>query len=422
MIREADVRSAVEALPDACWLKHYVRYGPTQVASHIGYHLAVGLALIGATTARDFESLGFKKATFTNQYVLIVGASGDAEKTLAIDVGLDMLTDAAPHLIAGDPVSEQALLRTLTATPTCLLPYPEFATFLSATGGRDNHRGRTIRDQLTNIYDGRSITKPYAKEEDALVVTNPRVSLIGACTPQHLETLTVHLDWEGGMISRFFIMFGDRERQVPWPTPDPPMRQWLAGWLACAATHPNAGRCTGLDEDAKSLWLWWYEDIINRHRGRLSNQQVVGLVSRARLQAAKIATALAWSSGIGWDPTQTWSVPRWALECAIRIVDLHLHSAFDLVARIQPTHDMREQRAVLYAVGATPTALGTVTKEAKVDLRDAKRHLATLAEQGEVVVVSDRSNKLFYQRVEGGAPPAYEAALELPPPPPSDVH
>lgn len=415
MIREADVRAAVESLPDSCWLKHYVRYAETQVASHIGFHVAMGLSMIGAATPRDFVGEGFKRPTFTNFYCLIVGKSGDAEKTIAMDVGLDMMSDAAPHLIAGDPVSELAMLRALEASPSCLFPYPEVATFLANTMGKDNSRGQAIRAQLTSIFDGRSISKPYSKEENNIVVTDPRVNFIGACTPQHLEELTVRLDWEGGLISRFFVVYGDRERQMPWPTPNPELRTWLVRWLAASATHPNTATCLGLEPDAAALWLWWFEDIIARNKTAMSNETLVGIASRSRLQAAKLATSFCWSSGLGWDVTKPWRVPLWAVQSAIAFVDLQMASVSALVDRIQPSHDMRQQRTVLNAVGEDWTPLGAITKTAKVDVRDAKRHLATLTEQGDVTVTTN-DGRFFYRKSTGELPTYVEPEV-LPPPP-----
>lgn len=411
VIAEADVIRVLEMLPEQCFLRQYCRFAAHQVSSHLIYHVAMGLVTAGVTASRTHTSHGFKKATFPNFYAMIVGLSGDAEKTLAMDVGLDLLTDAAPQLLGTDPTAAETLLKMLQARPSLLFYYPELAKFLSATMGSDNSRGRTLRDALTDVYDGRSGGKTYSKAEPVEVV-NPRVSFIGACTPRHLEELTVDLDWEGGLISRFFIAYGDRERDLSRPIPMPELRAWLLRYLVMSATWgERAGICVGLTPEADELWQWWYRDIIKRHATQMRDERVVGIFARSRLFAAKIATILSWTSGVAWGP-DTWTVSRSTLEAAIALVELHLRAASALIERIQPTHEMRTQRRVLNAIAPDEwTALGAVTKGAKVSSHEALRHLRTLKDQGESIETTQGATT-FYRRIIDGKPPAYNPGVE----------
>lgn len=426
MVTEQEVRAALAQLPQGCFLKHYCEYAEKQSASHLGYHVVIGLVLLGITSSRTLVAHGFKAPTFGNFYGLVVGSSGDAEKTLAIRIAQDLLADAAPTLVGPDPTAEETLTKILANRPSQLFIYPDFASFLSKTTGHDNQRGQALRDGFMTVFDGLSYNREYSKGQQ-LNVVHPRVSMLGACTPRHLEDYTTGLDWQGGFMSRFFMCYGNRERDMPWPTPMPELRAWLVQRLAfCAARPDPAGDSLGLEPAAAQRWVLWADDLKRRHAKMLGDENMSGVVSRTRLMCAKIATLLAWSQGLSVGapvgPAQ-WRMPESVLEQAIVFAELHLRSALALVERIEPTHEMREQRAVLNAVGTEWTPLGSILKDAKITHRKAKHYLETLSLQADLQTCTQDSTA-YYRRVVGGMPRPYDVGMEglqAPPLPGADV-
>lgn len=413
MITEQQVRDVLALMPDG-FIRTYCNYAEQQVSSHLGYHLATALTLAAVTAPRDLTGHGFKAPTHGNMYALIVGSSGDAEKTLAINVGLAVMAGAMPSLLGPDPTAEETLTKILATRPSQLFVYPELAMFLSKTaGGTSNQRGNSLRDAFVGVFDGFSYNREYSKGQ-VVEVDNPRVSFLGACTPRHLEDYTVGLDWEGGFLNRFFIMFGERERDLAAPTPMPDVATWLSGYLAWSATQESTAKCLGLTDEAKVRWLQWKVAVYRKHEKRLQDERAKGLVARSRLVTAKLATLLSWSS---MKATQPWWIDVDILNAAIAAAELHLESALALVERIAPTHEMREQRQVLKAVGDGEwVALGEILRRCNLPLRRAKVYIDTLLEMG-LITTTQQDTTVYYRAVKDGCARPYDSVGAPPPPP-----
>lgn len=414
MLTEQDVRIAISRLPPRCFIRNYVQWAEQQVSSPLGYHLAIGLCVAAATIPRDYVVNGFKAPTFANFYSMIVGRSGDAEKTLAINLGLSLLSEAAPALLGPDPTAEETLTRILSSRPSQLFAYPEMATFLGKTsGGAGNQRGSSLRDGFTAVFDGWSYSREYSKGQ-TIPVTDPRVSFLGGCTPRHLEDYTIALDWEGGFFNRIFTIYAERERNLPWPTPMPEHRAYLASWLAWSAGQPNASPSLGLAPETSARWLAWQADLPRLYPEAVKSERLVGLVARTRLIAAKVTAITAWT-GSFVEPG--WVVPDCVLEAAIGIAELHLQGALTLGARIASSHEMREQRAVLNAVGPLWTPLGAILAQAQITKRRATGYLESLQEQG-LITHTPQGSSFYYRLVPGGVPRPYDEAADNPGPAP----
>lgn len=419
-MREAVVRRAVELLPTDSWLKQYVLYAERQVDSHVLYHVAVGLATLSVTCSRALvgEGAGFKRRTLPNFYAWIVGKTGDAEKSIAMDVALDLLADAAPELHGPEPTAEPALARALAAQPNLLFVYSEGGKFLATTSGRQNPVGHALRKGFTDFFDGRSLTRQYSKAADKpIVVQSPRPSLLAACTPSDLENYTLSGDWEGGFLNRFFIAYGDKERSRDEPVPLSDLKLWLIGWLRRSAKHPQAGPCLGMDRYAKAVWDEWRAEMQQTYAAEARSDTGAGLLARSRLIAAKISVLSCWSTGRAWGPDPWW-VDETHMRASTALASLHLESAFELVKRIQPSEEMREQQRVLQAIQPDWTAAGTVLQSAKLVWRRAKNYLETLEMQG-LITSCNQGGTMYYRLVQDGAPRPFDDTFQLPPAPPA---
>lgn len=415
MIREAEVEVAQAMLPDGCFLKHYMVFGRGQVASHLFYHVGIGFSLVGAAMPRNIVGVGFKAPTFPNLYAIICGPSGAAEKSLALDVALRLVSETAPELVGPDPTSDQALAKILEARPSQFFAYSEGGKFLAMTAGLQNQIGAGIRKGFTDAFDGRSYDREYSKGQKVKVV-HPRPNLVLCCTPQDLEDCTVDLDWKGGMLSRFIFCYGVAERKVLEPDVWPQMHQWLAVFLLESKAQPIAGECLPMEECVRARWLSWQEDVLERYAPHMNRERTTGIVSRTRLMAAKMATSLSWQCRRGWNGVP-WRIEADVLEAAIAFAEIHLKSGLALAARIPANWDMRDQNRLLAGIGETWTALGTAVGSADLTLKKAKLHIETLTERG-LIAMETQGTTVFYRRIPDGAPPEYDHALAGAPPPP----
>lgn len=411
MIKEADVRQAVALLPEHSWIRQYVTYAENITDSHLFYHVAVALSTLSVTCSHALtgRGIGFKADTFPNFYAWVVGLSGEAEKSLAIDVGTDLLRAYTDGLIGPAPTAETVLLKVLSITPNQLFVYSEGGKFLSATsGGIANPGGQTLRKGFTEAYDG----KPYAiaysvdKGRPSFSVEAPRPSFLGGCTPADLEEFTLSVDWEAGFMSRFFFAYGMPERHRGEPLEQPERKTWLGSWLARSAIQSETGQCVGIDAGAKAHYDAWLAAYRERYAKESQDPTLAGVLSRARLFVFKIAVLICWSTGRGWG-TAPWWISEVEMRAATALVDLHLRCAINLCANVQPSIAMREQQRLLRSIGTTWTSQGEALRLAKLTIRQATPYFATLVVQG-LIAEETQGATLYYRRIPNGSPREYD--------------
>ena len=113
MISEQDARWAI---PPAGWVHDYMAHAEQQTTAPLGYHLAVALSLLAVTTP---VSYGHRYAgdLYGNLYTLLVGRSGEDQKSTALSVGREVLQAADPDLIGRMPGSPEGLIDALADRP-----------------------------------------------------------------------------------------------------------------------------------------------------------------------------------------------------------------------------------------------------------------------------------------------------------------
>lgn len=409
LVSEAQVWAALPRGPNGklredSWICQYVTHGYMRVASPLMYHLATGLTLLGNSCPADYVVRnGFLAPTKANIWWLIVGESGRSQKSLALaTVGMEMAQEVYPDRLGSDPGSEEFLAKSLQERPIQLVGYSEFGRFLAYTTGSAgaNYRAK-LPDALCDLFDGLPFARGKMKEN--FRQSQPRLSLLGACTPVHLENHTTAIHWEGGFLSRFGFAYAARERTKFSGTPDGARETWLKKHLE-AKLGCTAGNCVGMDPDAKARWESWSAEIEEGSTGL--PPQLAGVRSRMTLLAAKCACLFAWDYGPAskGDP---WTMTLDYVEPAIRVAMLSWQGAQALAKNIAPSEEARWKRAVYNSVGDAWTPLGTITRDAYMMTRRARSCLEALVGEG-VIVFAEQRGVPFYRRVPGGAPPAWE--------------
>jgi hypothetical protein len=192
-----------------------------------------------------------------NLFVLLVGRSGEDQKSTAMGIGRDVLFEAAAPLVGDFPGSPEGLIDSLARCPSQLIPISEMGRFLASA-----QRGyfEPIKALMADLWDSHAIQRTRANNR-VTRVDNPRLSVVAACSIPYLEKYTLAEDWTGGFMGRWCVMFGRRERTNPDPAGDRSDFNRLAGELRRLATISNGGWCTGLTPAAKRMWHDWFMDI-----------------------------------------------------------------------------------------------------------------------------------------------------------------
>src|ERR1035438_142202 len=98
-------KHTVEVLPKSehSWLRRYVRYASKRTDAPLGFHLGVGLSVLATVAGHRLLGRFTGSKLPTNLWTMLVGSSGEAQKTTAIRIGSEMLLDVAPELHGAQP-------------------------------------------------------------------------------------------------------------------------------------------------------------------------------------------------------------------------------------------------------------------------------------------------------------------------------
>jgi hypothetical protein len=389
----------VDALPPDGWLRRYVIHAYKQTTSPLVYHYGVGLSLLAVTTPTAY-GMFYAGVLRSNQFVLLLGRSGEDQKSSAVNVGQDLLDKVGPELKGDYFGSAEGIVASLSRKGTQFVPISEFGKFLASAQGGYFEQTKTL---LADLWDARAVERVKADKKDQAVVVraqHPRLSIAAACSISYLEKHTLAEDWTGGFMGRWLVLLGRRERTDPDPVGDDSDTQWLVDELRRRALITHGGWCTGLTPRARELWNHWFHDISN---DRPLPHNIIGIRARAPTHARKIALALAWDYG----PAQAgknWEMDLDVLEPAIRLTELHVRSLVSLSTTIAEHPEARMRRSVLMAVdqfGGVAT-LGQVLSILKMRKRAVVEHLDALVEEGIVRKVATTLGALTYELTAPG--------------------
>ena len=382
MVTETDV---IKALPDQGFVRSYVVHALKQTTSPLCYHLGVGLSLLAATCPLNY-GMYYAGPLRANMFTLLVGRSGEDQKSSALGIGKEILDAAASVLVGDFPGSPEGLIDSLSRVPSQLIPISEFGRFLSSA-----QRGyyEPIKTLLADVWDSQPIQRVRANNR-VVRVENPRLSIAAACSIPYLEKHTLSEDWSGGFMGRWAVMYGRRERTDPDPAGDRTYFQFLVNELQQRATTPSAGWCEGLDPEAKKLWNNWYRSVDKRNLPG----QIVGLKSRAPTLARKVALLYGWDYGPA-SQNRPWLISMRELVPAILFAELHIKSLIGLSENIAEHPDARLRRSVLQTLEANGGAatLGHILGRLKMKKRPVSEILESLLEEKTVIrTIGDQGN------------------------------
>jgi hypothetical protein len=372
-VTEAEAACAV---PKSGWLRTYVLHAIQQTTAPLIYHLGVGITILGTTCPLAY-GMQYAGPLRANNFCLLVGRSGEDQKSTALSVGKKILDAAAAPLIGDFPGSPEGLIDSLARRPSQFIPISEFGKFLSSAQRGYFEPTKTL---LAELWDSLATQRTKANNK-TIRVDNPRLSIGAACSIPYLEKHTLAEDWTGGFMGRWMVLYGKRERDDPNPTGDDTHKQWLCDELRNRATTSTAGWCEGMTPAADSLWTDWYNDITNRHLP----DNIIGIRSRAPSMARKIALVYGWDFGAA-PLGQPWRMDLDVLEPAINLAELHIKSLIHLAEVIAEHPDARLRRSVMLAILQFKgvASLGEILSVMKMRKRPIVEMLDALMEEGRV--------------------------------------
>jgi len=390
VITEAD---ALAAVPPSGWIHDYVLHAAKQTTAPLGYHLAVGLSALAVSTPISFNHR-YAGNLYGNLYTLLVGRSGEDQKSTALGIGRDIIRAADPELIGHQPGSWEGMVDSLAVQPRQIIRYSEFGSFLSKAQRRGGYF-EPLKALLTDLWDCVPQSRIKANGNGTSAPT-PRLSIMAAVSLPYLERHTEPHDWTGGFLGRWAVIYAKRERTNPDPVGDSTAVPALAATLQQRSQVPQAGPCLGLSDNAKKMWRDWFYEL----DGRNIPEIIAGAKTRAPTIARKIAMLYAWDSG---EPLtdEAWHISETHLDYAIRFAELHLKSVVGLATQLAEHPDAAMRRKVLDTIpSGGARSLGQILLTTKLRKRTVMEVLEGLVLDGSLQphAVSGSASDVLYAR------------------------
>jgi hypothetical protein len=404
---EAEVLAIVDLLPHDSFIYQYVHWAMQNCEAHALYHVGCAIALAAQAPPNDY-SLQFMNPAYPNIYVLLYGNSAIGGKGRAVYLATKV-AKAADIPLGFKPASKEALIDQLIDQPKILITYEEFGALLASNSAAKTDA--SLKTALADLYDctaqsNDTMAERRAKREmeakqsrrkmkegdpvfkpRAVVVAEPRLSIIGGISPEFLEAYMDVADWTGGFVRRFFMLVANPERTIDVPRMNDDGHLRLAKvWKERLWSIGNGapGRCDGFTEAADAMFGEW-----NRKNRKLTKSvpgEVRGAVAAGVGHVLRLCGILGWDNGVSRQGA-AWRIDTNLLLPALKLCDLAIASAMQIGESLALSPDMRARRNVLAATKDSDTTIGELCFGAHILRKKLMEVTETLIAEGTITTV-----------------------------------
>lgn len=369
-VTETDVRSFLP--PEHSFVTQYVWHGASITDAALAYHYAMAHILLGVAAPIELHIDALPGGrVYANFWTLLVGQPAVGHKSTCVRIGRLLLEEALPNRALTTFGSVEGAQRDISRRSQVACLISEFGEFLASA---ESGYAAKLKPFLTGQFDCEPIDKRLSK--DHIRQATPRMSFAGAVNEGFLFHYTRDVDWDGGFMSRFFMMNARVEREDPDGTPDPGRTEWLIATLRTLASA-KVGICTGLDPDAWEHWRTWER----AHRERIkadTEDSHVAAGGRTPTYAAKLALLQSFDYGPACHGEE-WTIPLDILVRATEAADCHYLASLDLARRSYRSDDMRDMDHVLKILaGGSWTAYPEIVRRSGMSRNKLDQVLDTL--------------------------------------------
>jgi len=392
-------KEAILATPPSGWVHDYLKFALRQTTAPAGYHLANALSMLAVTTPSSYGT-SYAGDLYGNLYVLIVGRSGDDQKSSAMGIAKKVLYAVQEQLgiplVGKQPGSTEGLVDSLVIQPRQVIHYSEFGAFLSKAQKKGSYF-EPMKAYYTDLWDCQPIDRLKANNV-VISQPNPRLSLSAGVSLPFLEQHTEAHDWTGGFMGRWAVIYSRRERTNPYPRNDWSAIPDLAARLLTRAQMEQAGVCWGLDNVAYKKWEDWFYDLDARPVPEI----ISGAKTRIPTIAMKAALLYAWDFG---EPMQgePWYINENHLDWGIKFAELHLKSIVGLAKFLAEHADAQLRRSILEVIpDGGCKSLSQILRSTKMKKRTVLEVLDGLVVDGTLRIhaVSGGAGETIYERIK----------------------
>lgn len=234
------------------------------------YKAWVGVSVIAAALRRKCKLQLGTLTFYPNMYIVLVGPSGKCRKGTAMGPGEDLLTDLGIK-VASTSITREALIHQLkTSSDTSITPDGQMAMHSSLTIFSKEltvflgYNNQQLMADLTDWYDCASKWEYRTKNMGTDDISGVWVNLIGATTPDLLQTTLPRDAIGGGLTSRIIFVYADKKDHTePFPIMTP---QEMEMGRLLRIDLENISMLQGeftVTEGFIEKWVEWYTEVDN---------------------------------------------------------------------------------------------------------------------------------------------------------------
>ncbi len=284
------------------WLDSYIQYNDNSEPP-LNYIRWCGISLIAAALQRKVR-LDWGTLTFhPNMYIVLVGPSGRARKGTAMSPALKIINKLNID-VAAEATTREALIRRLgditasveevgdlyVASHSSLTVFsPELTCFLG-------YQNLQLMSDLCDWYDCRDKWTYDTKNMGTDVINGIYVNLLGATTPDLIES-SMPLDAiGGGLTSRMIFVFEEKKRQkVPMPFIPPEYKDLFDHLVYDLEQMRMMEGQFKVTKAFTDLWYSWYME--QPETCPFDNQRFYGYWERRATHIMKLGMIMSASAG-----------------------------------------------------------------------------------------------------------------------------
>lgn len=217
-------------IPTNSFLSRYIDYASQCTDAPKVYHLGVGLSTLALAAGKcDLMMVsrdGQREDIPIRMWSAIVGDSGQ-RKSQSMDLGTDLLRRAGIDFSLPQDASVEAWHDAFSQRPIALLQKDELASMFDAAS-RSWSNG--LKSWMLEMWSGRDRDR-LTKGGGNVIVTRPRLNVLGGIPPDVLEKKTNRSDWRSGFLPRFMFWHGKRAEWSEVWSRNPHLEGALASWI-----------------------------------------------------------------------------------------------------------------------------------------------------------------------------------------------
>lgn len=289
------------------WLTAYLKYTESS-ESPVSFHLWAGVSAIGAALQRKVYIKWGHSTIYPNQYIILVGPSGQSRKGEAINISRGMVESLKIPMIGEDNSQEAIIVEMKNAVTSFTDKGNNRLTFqcavscfveeLSVLCGQQNTQ---FLSYLTNWYDSRDHWKRTTKHQGTDEILGMCYNMLAATAPDWIPYILPREAIGGGFTSRcLFIVESGKSKIVANPNAiqqHDGLKKKLMRDLE--AVHALSGAMV-LDAKTLAKYIEWYENQeydIRRGCPALRDQLFQGYMARRATHFFKTMMVMSASRG-----------------------------------------------------------------------------------------------------------------------------